>query len=119
MATPRQTRDDWIDVIVEMLNYSGGVLRYIYLDNSTSLVTKASKFNPAISNEMKSLCDYYGCEAFAVSPGEPTHKALVDGAVKLVGKRILEPLSKRPFFNIGSLNIKIKKLQADHNAKLF
>ena len=119
MATPRQTRDDWIDAIVEMLNYFGGVPRYIYLDNSTSLVTKASKFNPTISNEMKSLCEYYGCEAFAVSPGEPTHKALVEGAVKLVGKRILEPLSKRPFFNIESLNIEIKKLLAEHNAKLF
>ena len=68
---------------------------------------------------MKSLCEYYGCEAFAVSPGEPTHKALVEGAVKLVGKRILEPLSKRPFFNIESLNIEIKKLLAEHNAKPF
>lgn len=119
MATPRQTRDDWIDGIVEMLNYFDGVPRYIYLDNSTSLVTKASKYNPVISDEMKSLCDYYGCEAFAVSPKEPTHKALVEGAVNLVTKRIIEPLSSRPFFNIEALNIEIKKLLAAHNAKNF
>lgn len=119
MATPRQTRDDWIDGIVEMLNYFGGVPRYIYLDNSTSLVTKASKYNPTISDEMKSLCEYYGCEAFAVSPGEPTHKALVESAVNLVTQRIIEPLSNRPFFNIEALNIEIKRLLAAHNAKLF
>lgn len=119
MATPRQTRDDWIDGIVEMLNYFGGVPRYIYLDNSTSLVTKASKYNPVISEEMKSLCEYYGCEAFAVSPGEPTHKALVEGAVNLVTRRIIEPLNQRPFFNIETLNIEIKKLLASHNTHPF
>ena len=50
-AAPHQTRDDWLDAQVKMMNFFDGVSRHIYLDNSTSLVLKADKFNPKISDE--------------------------------------------------------------------
>ena len=103
-ATPRQTRDDWLDAQVKMMNFFDGAPRHIYLDNSTSLVLKADKFNPKISDEYRSFCDYYGVLPVAVRPNHPRDKGLVENAVKQVQKSILNSFKGREFFDIETLN---------------
>lgn len=117
IATERQTRQDWLDAIITMLDFFEGTPQYLYLDNSTSLVLKADKYSPRICDELQSLCDYYGCVAYAVAPGKPKYKANVEGAVRLVTDRIIYPLRKRTFFSLETLNAEMRKLLIEHNRR--
>ena len=89
-ATARQTRDDWLDAQIKMLEYFDGVPREIYLDNSTSLVTKADKYQPQVCSQYKAFCDYYGTQPVPVRPGAPRDKAAVENAVKQVQAKVTE-----------------------------
>lgn len=108
-ATPRQTRDDWLDAQVKMLDYFGGVPKHIYFDNSSSLVLKADKYNPKICNEYREFCDYYGTIPVAVRPGKPKDKAAVENAVRWVQVKILSCLQSQKFFDINELNAAMLK----------
>lgn len=46
LATPDQKRQSWLMACKAMLEYFGAVPEYVFLDNSTSLVTKADLFAP-------------------------------------------------------------------------
>lgn len=118
-ATPKQTRNDWLDALIELMAFLGGVPEYIYLDNSTSLVTKADAHNPQVCKEFQSFCDYYGTTPYPVSPGKPRHKAAVEGAVRLVQERCTRPLAARTFFTLDELNAALLTLCHKHNAALF
>lgn len=118
VATDRQTRQDWLDAIIEMFQFFGGIPQYVYLDNSTSLVLQADKYHPRICDELRSLCEYHGCTAYAVAPGQPKHKALVEGAVRLITDRVIKPLRQRTFFSLETLNVEMKKLLLEHNKRL-
>lgn len=116
-ATKRQTRDDWLDAIIEMFRFFDGVARYIYLDNSTSLVTKASKYDPKICTEFKSLCDYYGTIGYPVAPNSPRHKAAVERISGLYQQWIRPELVTRRFFSIEDLNTELAKEVAKANLR--
>ena len=103
-ATPHQTRDDWLDAQVKMLEFFGGVPRHIYLDNSTSLVVKSDKYAPKICREYRDFCDYYTTIPVAVRPMKPRDKAMVENAVGLVQKFVLRPLQDRTFFSLEEMN---------------
>ena len=115
-ATPKQTRGDWLRAIADMLHFLGGVPNEIWLDNSTSLVKKADCTDPILSPEFENFCKQYDTSAFAVSPRKPTHKGLVENAVKQVQRSILSQLAKRQFFSIEELNkalaVKLRLLNA-------
>ena len=53
IATERQTRQDWLDAIITMLDFFEGTPQYLYLDNLTSLVLKADKYSPRICDELE------------------------------------------------------------------
>lgn len=108
-ATPRQTRDDWLDAQIKMFEFFGGVPRYIYLDNSTSLVVRADKYAPRICQQYRDFCDYYMTTPVAVRPGKPRDKAMVEGAVRIVQEQILRPLRNREFFSLEEVNRAILK----------
>lgn len=111
-ATPHQTRDDWLDAQVKMMNFFGGVPRQIYLDNSTSLVVRADKYDPTICSRYREFCDYYGTIPVAVRPGKPKDKAMVENAVKQVQRSVLQPLQGREFFSLEEMNkALLKELQ--------
>ena len=94
-ATERQTRDDWLDAQTKMLTFFGGVPKHIYLDNSTSLVTKPDKYCPRIRRQYREFCDYYGTIPVAVRPGKPRDKAMVENAVYQCQRFILTALRGR------------------------
>lgn len=76
-----------------MLEYFGAVPEYIFLDNSTSLVTRADLYEPQYCAEFKGFADYYGFSPLAVRPVKPRDKAAVEGAVGLVQRRITNLLT--------------------------
>lgn len=108
-ATPHQTRDDWLDAMTIMFRYFGGSTEYLYLDNTTTLVKRASKFNPVVCDEFAGFCQYYETHPFPVSPGEPTHKGLVENAVGQCTRRIMRPLATREFFTFEELNNALRR----------
>ena len=117
--TLRQTRDEWIDSIAEMFTFYDGVTDAIYLDNSTSLVLKADRFNPKICSEFKALCEYYDTVANPVAPHEPTYKGLVENSVRQCTEKIIRPLRQRRFFDLGEMRIEVNKaLEAINNAPM-
>lgn len=103
-ATARQTRDDWLEAIVKALEFIGGVPQYIFLDNSTSLVVRASKVDPAICAELQGLTDYYDTHAFPLTPNKPKEKAAVERLVGLVQQKVFPNLYGREFFSLEELN---------------
>lgn len=118
-ATRTQKQDDWLDAIIDALTYFGGVPEYIYVDNSTALVSRAHKHNPVVSAAFRSLCEYYGTEPFPVRPHQPRDKARVEAAVHLCQVRCLKKLAGRKFFSLEELNKELRVLTDEHNCRPF
>ena len=59
-ATQDQSRDSWLDALVMLFRHLDGVPQYMQLDNTKSLVLKGSKYNPLLSKDFKTFCQYYG-----------------------------------------------------------
>lgn len=116
VATPGQTRRDWLHAISLMYEFFKGVTEEVWLDNSTSLVKKADKYDPVLSEEFVGFCSYHNTTGVAVAPGQPRHKALVENAVGLCQRKILAELSKRSFFSVESINKAIEPLLEKLNA---
>lgn len=109
-ATAGQTRDDWLDAMTLMMEYFGGSTRYIDLDNSTSLVIRASRFSPKCCSEFKAFCEHYGTTPFPVRPNEPRDKAHVEGAVRLCQERCLSAMKGMKFFSLEEVNRELRRL---------
>lgn len=117
LATKDQTRQSWLLACRLMLEYFGGVPRYIYLDNSTGLVIKADRYNPKICNEFKAFSAYYGFCPYPVRPGHPRDKGAVEGVVGIVQRRITNRLSDIQFRSVEDVNESIRPLLQELNSK--
>ena len=118
-ATEGQKRDDWLDAIIEMYGYLGGVPDYIDLDNSTSLVTRADKYAPKVCSEFASLCSHYGAEPFPVRPGRPKDKAHVENGVGICQRQILSRLAEMKFFSLDEINRQLREKCDELNNRPF
>lgn len=116
-ATATQGRKDWLRAIPSMFEFFNGVPEELWLDNSTTLVDKADKYNPKLNEVFKAFCDYYNTLGYAVAPNKPKHKALVENAVGLVQRYVLAELAKRKFFSIGEINQAIGPLLKELNQR--
>lgn len=115
LATPDQKRQSWLMACKAMLEYFGAVPEYVFLDNSTSLVTKADLFAPQYCADFKGLASYYDFAPMATRPGKPRDKAAVEGAVGIVQRRITNVLSTSQFFSIDDVNQGIQPLLEELN----
>lgn len=111
-ATPDQTRNSWLSAIPKLLEFIKGTTNYIYLDNATPLVNKADRFNPKICAEFQAFCGYYHITPYVCRPGEPRDKALVENAVGIIQRKILNPLHGQAIPGLEELNkILLQRLQ--------
>lgn len=115
LATPDQKRQSWLMACKAMLEYFGAVPEYVFLDNSTSLVTKADLFEPQYCADFKGLASYYDFAPMATRPGKPRDKAAVEGAVGIVQRCITNVLSTSQFFSIDDVNQGIQPLLEELN----
>ena len=114
-ATPDQTRQSWLVACKEMLAFFGAVPEYVFLDNSTSLVTKADLFDPQYCADFRGFAAYYDFAPMATRPGKPRDKAAVEGAVGIVQQRITNVLSPSQFLSLEDVNRGISLLLQDLN----
>ncbi len=73
-------------------------------DNFSTLVTRASRHNPILCQEILDLGRHYGVSVEAVASGEPSYKGSVENAVKQIQNKILTPLKSMRFFSINEIN---------------
>jgi transposase len=118
-ATYSQSLPDWCASHVRALAYFGGVPRLVVPDNLKSGVTKACRYEPALTRTYQDLLAHYGTAALPARPYKPRDKAKVEKGVQLVERWILARLRKRTFFSLAELNRAMRELLAWLNARPF
>lgn len=117
VLTPRQTRKDWLYAIDKSFEILGKVPEEIVLDNSTSLVLKADKFDAELCKELKEFCDHYEVSAHAVAPGRPTFKAGVERSVGIIQQEIKKRLLHLPPLTAQGAEVLLGEVCKDINSR--
>ena len=84
-------------------------------DNLKSAVTKSSRYEAQINEELERFALHYGTTILPARSYKPRDKALVENAVKIVYCRIFAELRDRVFYSIEELNEAIGGLLATYN----
>ena len=69
-------------------------------DNLKSAVLKSSRFEPTLNETFADLGEYYGTTILPARAYKPRGKSLVEGAVKILYRRIYAHLKETPFYTI-------------------
>ena len=107
-AVATQRREDFIGACENAMQYFGGVPAAIVPDNLKSAVTKSSKYEPTINEAFADFAEHYGTAVLPARVYRPRDKALVEGMVKIVYRRIYAQLLSHTYFTLTSLNEAIR-----------
>jgi len=114
-----QKLPDWIAANVRMLEFFGGAPNFIVCDNLKSGVTRPSLTEPLINESYQNFAAHYGTTILPTRPHRPKDKSKVEGHVLIVERWILFRLRKRVFTSLAELNVAIRELLVDLNARPF
>lgn len=117
-AVMSQQKEDLIAACEGALHYYGGVPSAIVPDNLKSAVIKSSKYEPVLNETFADFADHYGTTILPAKAYRPKDKALVEGAVKIVYRRIYAKLRTREYFTLDELNRAILMALEEHNQTL-
>lgn len=117
-AVMSQCKEDFIMGCEHALQYYGGSPKIIVSDNLKSAVKKSDKYEPTINEAFQDFVNHYGMIALPAGPYKPKHKALVEGAVKIIYTRIYARIRDKEFYSIETLNQAIWEALEEHNNKL-
>lgn len=118
-ATLTQQLHDWTGSHVRAFEFFGGVTRLVVPDNLKSGVTKACRFEPALSRTYAEMLEHYDTTALPARPYKPRDKAKVEVGVQIVERWVLARLRKMTFFSLADLNAAIRQLLDALNNKPF
>jgi len=118
-ATFTQRLPDWIASHVRAFEFFGGVPRLVVPDNLKSGVTKACRYEPALSRTYAEMLEHYDTAALPTRPYKPRDKAKAEVGVQIVERWILARLRNRTFFALAELNAAIRPLLDGLNHKPF
>lgn len=110
-----QKKEDFLSCCENALFYYGGVPEAIVTDNLKSAVVKASRYEPTLTEAFKDFTGYYAMAALPAAPYKPTHKALVEGAVKIIYRTIYSKVNQMVYSSLDLLNLAIREALEDHN----
>jgi len=103
-ATMTQRKEDFIGACENALYYFGGAPQAIVPDNLKSAVIKGDKYEPTLNESFRDFVEHYKMTALPAGPYKPRHKALVEGAVKIIYQVIYTIIRETEFFSIEALN---------------
>ncbi len=109
---------DWIGAHVDALTFLGGVPKALVCDNLKAGVTVVSRYEPGVNRTYQDLAAHYGTTIVPARPRKPRDKAKVEAAVLIVQRWILARLRNRRFFSLAELNVAIRILVDELNARL-
>lgn len=114
-AMMSQRKEDFINGCENALHYFGGATQAIVPDNLKSAVIKGSKYEPTLNESFRDFADHYKMTVLPAGPYKPRHKALVEGAVRIIYQVIYTQLRDKVFTSVEELNAAIWKLLSEHN----
>lgn len=115
-ATYSQKREDLVKVCENALHYFGGVPAAIVPDNLRSAVTKSSRYEPTINETFADFAEHYGTAVLPARAYRPKDKALVEGIIKIIYRRIYAAIRHKVYHTLEALNADIhKELEALNN----
>lgn len=91
--TPKKTRKDWIEGIIQALHYIGGAPQFLICDNDTALSDKVDRYEGVAAKAIIDLCEHYGMKPNMCAPRKPKQKNRVEAAVNWTQRWILAELS--------------------------
>lgn len=115
-ASASQKKEDFIVGMENALHNFGGVPQGIVTDNLKSSVTQSCKYEPQLNETFESFALHYNTTILPTRAYKPKDKALVEGAVRIVYRRIFAPIRNTTFFSLRELNAEIRKFNAALNA---
>ena len=114
-ATMTQRKEDFIGACENALHYFGGAPQAIVPDNLKSAVIKGNKYEPTLNESFRDFVEHYKMTALPAGPYKPRHKALVEGAVKIIYQVIYTIIREKEFTSLEALNNAIWVLLDIHN----
>jgi transposase len=117
-ATMSQSKEDFIGACENALHYYQGVPLAIVTDNLKSAVIKSDKYEPTLNEAFRDFVEHYRMVAMPAGPYKPRHKALVEGAVKIIYQVIFTKIREHVFYSLEALNNAIWVLLDIHNNNL-
>jgi len=114
-ASYTQQKEDFITSCENALHYFGGVPNAIVTDNLKSAVTRSNRYEPTLNEAFRDFVSYYSMAALPAAPYKPKHKALVEGAVKIIYRSIYSVLKGNVYSCIEVLNSAIRDALEAHN----
>lgn len=99
-------------------HYIGGVPAAVVPDNLKAAVTKSNRYEPTLNETFEDFANHYGAAILPTRAYQPSDKALVEGAVKIVYSRIYAPLRKQVYSSLSELNAAIWAALEVHNNQL-
>lgn len=116
-ASMSQQKEDFVASVENAIQFFGGTPAAIVPDNLKSAVIKSSRYEPTINETLADFADHYQTTILPARAYKPRDKSLVEGAVKILYRRIYVHLKEMEFFSIEELNNQIWNLLDEHNAK--
>ena len=116
-ASMSQQKEDFVTSVENAIQFFGGTPAAIVPDNLKSTVIKSSRFEPTINETLADFAEHYQTTILPSRAYKPRDKSLVEGAVKILSRRIYVHLREQKFFSIEQLNEQIWNLLDVHNKK--
>ena len=116
-ASLSQQKEDFVNSVENALHFFRGVPAAIVPDNLKSAVIKSSRFEPTINETLLDFGEHYQTTILPARAYKPRDKSLVEGAVKILYRRIYVHLREMQFFSLEELNEQIRILLDLHNKR--
>ena len=113
-----QRKEDFIRCCENALHYFGGTSKAIVTDNLKSAVTQSSRYEPTLNEAFQDFASHYSMAVLPAAPYKPKHKALVEGAVKILYRSIYTVVKGRAWSCMELLNTEIKEALEQYNNRL-
>jgi transposase len=113
-AVYSQQQEVFIQACENALRYFAGVTRAIVTDNLKAAVTESSRYEAKLNEMFRDFVQHYSMTALPAGPYKPTHKALVEGAVRII-YRTIYPKIKEKICSLEELNKDISAALEGHN----
>ena len=116
-ASMSQQKEDFVTSVENAIRFFGGTPAAIVPDNLKSAVIKSSRFEPTINETLADFAEHYQTTILPARAYKPRDKSVVEGAVKILYRRIYVHLREQKFFSLDQLNEQIWNLLDVHNKK--
>lgn len=116
-ASMSQQKEDFVCSVENAIRFFQGTPAAIVPDNLKSAVIKSSRFEPTINETLADFAEHYETTVLPARAYRPRDKSLVEGAVKILYRRIYANLKETNSFSLEELNREIWDLLDSHNKR--